>query len=137
LATLAGRSRHGAARRKPPLRLQLRGGGEEALEAFVCKVAHLYGWHGFHVSFSHGSVTGVHAVGQGDDHYDSDGWPDWVFVKGERIIFRELKGHAKYQTPAQKRWQAWLVAAGLDCKVWKPADQEEIVATFSGRGDVS
>jgi hypothetical protein len=35
-------------------------------------------------------------LGQGDDHYDSDGWPDWVFVR-ERVIYRELKGTNKYQ----------------------------------------
>jgi hypothetical protein len=125
-----------AARRKPPVRLQLRGGGEAELETFVVRMAHLYGWHGFHVSFSHGSVTGVHMLGQGDDHYDSDGWPDWAFVKGERMIYRELKGTGKYQTPAQRRWQAWLVAAGQDCKVWRPSDQDEIVATFAGNQDV-
>jgi hypothetical protein len=49
-----------AARRKPPVRLQLRGGGEAELETFVVRMAHLYGWCGFHVSFSKGSVTGVY-----------------------------------------------------------------------------
>ena len=110
----------------------LRGGDETHLEQFVLSAARLYGFCGFHVSFSHGSVTGVHKVGQGDSHYDSDGWPDWVFVKGSKIIFRELKGLHKYQTPAQKRWQAMLVAAGMDCKVWRPTDQEEILETFRG-----
>jgi hypothetical protein len=124
-------------RRKPPVRLQLRGDGEEELERFVARVAHQYGWCGFHVSFSHGAVTGVHMLGQGDDHYDSDGWPDWVFVRGERILFRELKGHGKYATPTQRRWGAVLLAAGQDWKVWKPQDREEIVATFSGRRAVS
>jgi hypothetical protein len=133
---VAGRSRPGAARSKPPIRAVLRGEDEAKLEAFVIKVAHLYGWCGFHVSFSHGSVTGVHMLGKGDDHYDSDGWPDWVFVR-ERVIYRELKGVGKYATPEQRRWGAKLVAAGQDWKVWKPGDSEEIVATFSGRGDVS
>ena len=129
---VAGRSRPAAARRRPPPRAVLRGGSEVALERFVIAAARLHGWCGFHVSFSHGSVTGVHQVGLNDGHYDSDGWPDWVFVRGERIIFRELKGLGKYQTPAQKRWEARLRAAGQDCKVWKPTDQEEILATFRG-----
>jgi hypothetical protein len=77
-------------RRKPPVTVVLRPQDERALEKFVVLTAHLYGWCGFHVSFSKGSVTGVHMLGQGDDHYDSDGWPDWVFVRGRRIIFREL-----------------------------------------------
>ena len=95
-------------------------------------MAHLYGWCGFHISFSHGAVTGVHMVGLGDNHYDSDGFPDWLFVKGSKLLWRELKGLGKYQTPAQKRWQAKLLEAGQDCKVWKPTDQEEILATFRG-----
>jgi hypothetical protein len=134
---VAGRSRPAAARRKPPVRVVLRGEDEAKLEAFVVRVAHTYGWCGFHVSFSHGSVTGVHMLGQGDDHYDSDGWPDWVFVRGQRIIFRELKGVGKYADANQRRWGAALVAAGQDWKVWKPSDSEEIVATFSGRSAVS
>jgi hypothetical protein len=124
-------------RRKPPVKIQLRGDGEEELERVVVKTAHLYGWCGFHVSFSHGSVTGVHAVGLGDDHYDSDGWPDWVFVRGPQILFRELKGRGKYADANQRRWGALLVAAGQDWKVWKPQDLDEIVATFSGVGGVS
>jgi hypothetical protein len=124
-------------RRKPPVTVVLRPQDERALEKFVVLTAHLYGWCGFHVSFSKGSVTGVHMLGQGDDHYDSDGWPDWVFVRGRRIIFRELKGTNKYQTAEQKRWQACLLAAGQDCKVWKPADRDEIVATFAAREALS
>ena len=118
--------------RRPPARIVLRGADEATLERFVLRTAHLYGWCGFHVSFSHGSVTGVHALGLGDDHYDSDGWPDWVFVRGSTIIYRELKGLHKYQTPMQKRWAKLLQDAGQDCKVWRPTDLDEIVATFRG-----
>jgi hypothetical protein len=114
----------------------LRGEGEGALERFVVRAARTFGWCGFHVSFSHGSVTGVHMLGQGDDHWDSDGWPDWVFVR-DRVIYRELKGIGKYPTPAQRRWGARLTAAGQDWKVWKPGDQEDILATFSARTRVS
>ena len=117
--------------RRPPARIVLKAQDERTLERFVRKVAHLYGWCGFHISFSHGAVTGIHAVGLGDNHYDSDGFPDWLFVKGTRLFWRELKGEHKYQTPAQKRWQAKLLEAGQDCKVWRPSDQQEIVDTFS------
>jgi hypothetical protein len=118
-------------RRKPPARVVLRTQDERALERFVVRVAHFHGWCGFHVSFSHGAVTGVHKIGLGSDHYDSDGWPDWCFVR-ERVIYRELKGAGKYPTPAQRRWGAKLLAAGADWKVWKPTDEDEILATFRG-----
>jgi hypothetical protein len=124
------------ARRKPPTRIVLRSPDEHALESFVVTTAHLYGWCGWHVAFSKGAVTGVHALGKGDDHYDSDGWPDWVFVRGDRILFRELKGEGKYPDANQRRWGALLVAAGLDWKVWKPRDRDEIVSTFRGHAGV-
>lgn len=114
----------------------LRTDDERKLERFVIGVARLYGWCGFHVSFSRGAVTGVHAFGVGDDHYDSDGWPDWVFVR-DRVLYRELKGAGKYPKPPQRRWGEKLVAAGADWKVWWPKDQAEIVATFSRPAAVS
>jgi hypothetical protein len=114
----------------------LRSTDEKALQRFVEKVAHLYGWCGFHISFSQGAVTGVHKFGLGDDHFDSDGFPDWMFVR-ERVIYRELKGEGKYQTPPQRRWEAQLRSAGQDCKVWRPRDRDEIVATFSATHAVS
>jgi hypothetical protein len=123
-----------ATARKPPSRVVLKSQTEKSFEGFVKRTAHRFGWCGFHISFSHGAVTGVHAFGLGDDHMDSDGWPDWVFVR-ERVIYRELKAEGKYQTPQQKRWMAKLLAAGQDCKVWKPTDLDEVVATF--RGDVT
>ena len=124
-----------ASRRRPPTRITLRGEGESELERNVRKLARNYGWCGFHISFSKGAVTGIHMVGLGDRHYDSDGFPDWLFVR-ERVIYRELKGKGKYPTEAQKRWIAKLQAAGQDAKVWWPKDMDEIVATFSAAGNL-
>ena len=120
-----------ATARRPPPKVVLKAQDEKTLERFVRKAARMHGWCGFHVSFSHGAVTGIHTIGLGDNHYDSDGFPDWLFVRGSCLLWRELKSEGKYQTPGQKRWQALLQAAGQDCKVWRPSDHDEIFATFS------
>ena len=54
---------HSLPPRRPPGRINLRPEKEKDFEAKVKKLAHLYGWHGFHISFSHGAVTGVHTLG--------------------------------------------------------------------------
>lgn len=111
----------------------LRSATERQFQAWVTKVAHLYGWCGFHISFSQGAVTGVHTLGLGDDHYDSNGFPDWVFWKPDRgVLFRELKSHGRYLTPEQRTVHARMKAAGMDVDVWKPGMEELIVTTFRG-----
>lgn len=103
---------------------------EQSFQNIVKKLAHLYGWHGWHNSFSHGAVTGVHTHGLGDDHYDSNGFPDWLFIKGSRIMFRELKAKGRYLTQDQKRWFQWLTEAGQDVDVWRPGDEDKVIAAF-------
>lgn len=129
---------HSLPPRRPPAKINLRPEKEKDFEAKVKKLAHLYGWHGFHISFSHGAVTGVHTLGLGDDHYDSNGFPDWIFVRGDRIIYRELKGGGRRGlTDEQKLWHAWLKAAGQDVDTWKSGDEQKVIATFrAGLGGV-
>lgn len=118
-------------RRRPPATIVLRSETERQFQERVKKLARFWGWCGFHISFSQGAVTGVHLVGLGDDHYDSNGFPDWIFVR-DRVIFRELKAVGRYEQPEQKRWRKKLEAAGCDVAVWRPGDEELIVSTFRG-----
>jgi hypothetical protein len=119
-------------RRRPPATVVLRTQTERQFQETVKKLARFWGWCGFHVSFSQGVVTGVHLLGLGDDHYDSNGFPDWIFVR-DRVLFRELKAKRGYETIEQKRWRRKLAAAGADYDVWRPGDEEKVIATFSGR----
>jgi hypothetical protein len=119
-------------RKGPPATIKL-GVSEKHFQEHVMTLARLYGWHGWHNSFSHGAVTGVHTLGRGDDHYDSNGMPDWIFWKeGRGHIFRELKAPGRYPTPDQRRCHVSLRAAGCDVDVWRPGDEAKIIATFSG-----
>lgn len=53
------------------------------------------------------------------------GWPDLVLVRGERIIFAELKRDGAKTTPEQDDVLRTLAKAG-EAYVWRPADFEVI-----------
>ena len=84
----------------------------------VLKVATLLQWKHYHTHNSQRSVAG---------------FPDLVLVRGDKILFRELKTDSpKSQcTPAQKEWLELLERAGCDVGVWRPRDMDEIVRTLN------
>jgi hypothetical protein len=55
-----------------------------------------------------------------DSRRSEPGWPDSVFVKGDRILYRELKAAKGRLTPAQRQWLDALAIAGQDVAVWRP-----------------
>ena len=63
---------------------------------------------------------------------DGKGWPDLVLVKGDRVLFRELKRDKTYLEPEQKAWRDALLAAGADWAIWRPKDEALIEATLKG-----
>lgn len=52
------------------------------------------------------------------------GFPDLVLVRGDRVVYRELKTNAGRVTAAQQVWLDALVAGGADAAVWRPVDLE-------------
>ena len=53
------------------------------------------------------------------------GWPDLVLVRGERIIFAELKRDGAKPTPEQTEVLATLAKTG-EAYVWQPKDFEAV-----------
>lgn len=54
------------------------------------------------------------------------GFPDLVLVKGERLIFAELKREQGIVAEAQTEWLAALAATGAECYVWRPSQMREV-----------
>lgn len=50
------------------------------------------------------------------------GFPDLVLVRGDRILWRELKTATGRVTEPQQVWLDVLAAAGGDVAVWRPVD---------------
>jgi hypothetical protein len=105
--------------------------GEEEFAQHVKVLAKRYGWHGRHVRYSQGVVEGVHTTRQ-HGHSDAHGQLDWEFwhVEKRRYMQRELKTQQGVVLPDQKRTVAELQACGVDAKIWRPADEPEIIETF-------
>jgi len=79
---------------------------EAQLQAAVLDMCKLYGLRAYHPWISVRSEKG---------------WPD-LAICGRRLIFRELKNDTNKPTAAQEEWGDWLLAAGQDWRVWRPAD---------------
>ena len=64
----------------------------------------------------------------------SPGWPNLALVHPTRCLFllAELKTETGRVKPEQEQWLAWLTAAGVDARLWRPSDWDEVVATLTG-----
>jgi hypothetical protein len=57
------------------------------------------------------------------------GWPDLVLIRGERVIFAELKAENGRPTPDQT-WLLTLVADAVETAVWRPSDLDRVAETL-------
>jgi hypothetical protein len=79
---------------------------EAALSESAIELAHLFGWRGAHFRPArtiHGWRTPVAA--------DGAGWPDLTMVRGDRIIFAELKSCSGKLSGGRQDWLDLLSAA--------------------------
>lgn len=53
---------------------------------------------------------------------DGKGFPDLVLVGGRRLAFRELKSARGQLDADQRRWRDYLLDAGQDWALWRPAE---------------
>lgn len=57
-----------------------------------------------------------------DSRRSNSGFPDIVAVRGDRLIYRELKSQKGRLEPNQIKWRDALLAAGQDWRLWRPFD---------------
>ena len=90
------------------------GDAEADLDAAVVKEAKRCGWLTYHTRNSRKSEAG---------------FPDRVLVRGNRVIFAELKSATGRLTAAQETWREALQAVGGNVvyRVWHPADWQAII----------
>lgn len=78
---------------------------EAQLQEAVVALARLQGWLAYHTH---------------DSRHSAAGFPDLVLVRGDRVLYRELKDARRRVTPEQQEWLDALDAAGQDVDVWRP-----------------
>ena len=95
---------------------------EKDFQRQIIDLAHLYGWRIAHfrpaLRQSGGYSTPVGA--------DGAGWPDLTLVKGEKLIFAEIKSDAGKTSPNQDIWLLALKLTGAEVYVWKPENWDLI-----------
>ena len=81
--------------------------GERAFQEAVLQLARLHGWLAYHTH---------------DSRRSQAGFPDLVLVRGQRVVFAELKSAKGRVRPAQRVWLDRLEAAGAETYLWRPSD---------------
>jgi hypothetical protein len=79
--------------------------GPNSLAANLRRLMSDYHLYGFHARSAIGSEAG---------------WPDWVIIGPNGILFRELKSQRGELTPEQRSVGSKLAKVGLDWAVWRP-----------------
>lgn len=98
---------------------QLRSVSERNWQAMVIKLAENRGWKHYHAPDNkpvNGRIQKIVA-----------GFPDLVMVKGNRLIFAELKRELGKVSPEQESWLYALKIAGAECYIWRPSDLKQVV----------
>jgi hypothetical protein len=88
---------------------------EKKFLAKVVKHATDHGWMSYHTWASANSAPG---------------FPDLVLVRGDRLIFAELKVGTNRPTKDQTAWLDALAGAGVPAYLWRPEDWAEIERTL-------
>ena len=62
------------------------------------------------------------------------GYPDLTLLRGDRLVFAELKAPKGRVSDAQRGWHAGLRRVpGIECRVWRPGDLDDIEETLARR----
>jgi hypothetical protein len=85
---------------------------EAELQSSVLDLAGHRGWLSYHVFDSRRSAAG---------------FPDLTLVRGDRLIFAELKREGRHPTPAQRAWLAALgTVTAVESHLWRPSTWPDI-----------
>ncbi len=100
---------------------------ESDLLATVIETAHAYGWRVHHTYDSRINPRARRRTGR--ERYIDPGFPDLVMVHPgqRRLVFVELKAEAGRLRPEQVDWLDALEDCGVECRVWRPSDMDEIM----------
>lgn len=79
--------------------------GPDSLEANLRRLMNDHHLYGYHVRISTGSAAG---------------WPDWVIIGPNGVLFRELKSQQGTLSVDQRHVGSMLGRQGLNWAVWRP-----------------
>ena len=96
---------------------------EAEFQEFVIDFAELHQWRVWHIADSRRQVRP--GVFVGDTRFA--GFPDLTMVRGQRLIFAELKSETGRIRPAQRQTLDLLRAVpGVQAGIWRPSDWPDL-----------
>lgn len=93
---------------------------EASFQKMVIQIAQSNGWKYYHPPDNIPNK-------QGKRQNIVSGYPDLTLVRGERLIFAELKRNTGYASKEQKEWIEALSTAKAEAYIWKPKDLHTII----------
>lgn len=86
---------------------------EAGFQVYVETLARLHGWRVWH---------------DRDSRRNDRGLPDLLLVRGQRLVYAELKRQRGRLRPEQREWLADLAAVGgnVEAYLWRPSDRADI-----------
>jgi hypothetical protein len=97
---------------------------EAGFQRAVCEALRLFGWRWTHFRPAR-TARGWRTPLSGDA-----GFPDLVAVRGDRVLWAELKAERGRLSDEQAKWLAALGHAGQDVHCWRPSDWPTIQETL-------
>lgn len=91
---------------------------EKEFQAKIVQLAKTAGWLVYHTYNSRRSEPG---------------FPDLVMVRGQRVLFWEVKTDVGKASDEQIAWLATLLRAGQEARIVRPSNWDEIVKTLASR----
>jgi hypothetical protein len=91
---------------------------EKDWQRLVVDAAKAFGWWHYHPH---------------DSRHSQAGWPDLVLMRPPEVMFVELKRQDGKVTALQGAVLADLEACGLECHVWRPSDEPDVLARLRRR----
>lgn len=82
----------------------------------IIDLAHLQGWLVYHTW---------------DSRRSAEGFPDLVMVRGQNLIYAEVKREKNTLTDCQCQWIESLLIANQAAYVWRPSDWPHIVRVLA------
>jgi hypothetical protein len=107
---------------------------EQALQDKIIDYARLCGWLVCHFHDSRREVVTDSGRSEMIGDADAKGFPDTVLVRGDDLVFAEIKRETGTVSAEQQVWLDWLGRVpGVSVYVWRPSDWDTIEARLAKR----
>lgn len=108
--------------RLSPQERVLRSITEAQFQKTVIEMAELFRWRWYH------APENRPVAGRSGTYIQNvrKGFPDLVLVKGDRLIFAELKRELGPLQPGQQDWLDAVRAAGAEAYLWRPSNMAQV-----------